>query len=576
MRQSTGLSMVGRFFCLCVMMVLLVASGATAGTFDAAGLSSKELSKAKRLSAQYAKQVDQAEQFVQKNNLSMAGKRLANAERTYNKMLAPYRLYPDVVIKKKRFDELTSQVDEAKALAGMEKSVKTFDKKVTEAQKYLDRRDTKNAKRFMAKALASYEGIPSGQRNRADVKAIHARYEALAAKMGASSTAGTAVAAVSAESAETYGLDPKALKKAKRYASRFEKKMTEADRFFKEKDYAICERRLIDAEKLYVKIGPEFQQDPGVQATKKTFDEMNAIVTQAIVARKEGIEKKNQMLRLRTRFESEVRNNARILSYLQAGRDGQTVNSLVSLEPLFENFGALDTFHATCQEKYTLLLEQDPDREVEGETVKSIFDLAENRLTYRNALAQRTIDQDLASQVAFFNKANAGILEKNLVVSGILNDLHLTNFGEPLNCITKTRAVCKVTGLPVPTEKFEEIKAFQDTFKASVKSVRKKLKFKKSDYPYKTSAMKRVASQTAKSRGMELVYVGMPVEKWYVNKNDLGIPLSKSGTGRGLYHVDGEDFYRGYDVKICRQFNGSGYEPVSVVMPGAKVTIYKK
>jgi len=577
MKLSTGLSRVGRFFCLFVMMVLLVAPGASAGTFDATAIGSKELSKAKRLSTQFAKQVDQADTFVQKNNLSMAGKRLTNADRTYNKIIAPYRLHPEVLVNKTRFDELQAKVTEAKAVADLEKSVQTFDKKVAEAQKYLDRKDTKNCERFLEKALASYEAIPAAHRDRADVQAIHARYDAIVATTGASvkSTATASAAKASVDSGETYGLDSKTLKKAKRYASRFEKKMAEADRFFQEKDYAICERRLIDANKLYVKIGPEYQQDPGVQATKKAYDEMNAVVTQAVTARKEGIEKKTQMLRLRSSFESEVRNQSRILSYLQNGRD-KKATSLEDVQRFLENFEALDTFNAACQEKYKLLLEQVPDREVEGETVKTIFDLAENRIAYRNALIEVSINKALDSLIEDFAEVNTKILEKNQARGAILDSLSNENFGEHLFAIQKTRAICKATGTPLPTEKILAVKAFGPTLKDSIQSVRNNLKFKKSDYPYQTSAMKRVAAKTADAKNMKLMYVGMEGEHWQVIKNDLGIPLRKIASGRGLYHVKGENFYRSCSVKIIREFNGSGYEPISMARPDYLVTIYKK
>lgn len=105
------------------MALFFFVTGASALEFDVSGISSADLSKAKRLAGQFADKVDQAEAFYEKSNLGMAEKRLKNAERIYGKIIESYRLHPEVLLNKTRFDELNEKVGKAQVVANLDKSI---------------------------------------------------------------------------------------------------------------------------------------------------------------------------------------------------------------------------------------------------------------------------------------------------------------------------------------------------------------------------------------------------------------------------------------------------------------------
>lgn len=563
---------------LLLILMILVFSGVQTLAFDASGISKTDLSKAKRNAGQYTKKIDQADAFLQKNNLSMAGKRLKSAEKLYDKIVDAYKAHPDLVADKNRFDVLNTKVMEALAVENLDKNIASYIKKVDEAQKYLDRKDTKNCNLFLEKADKLYLQIPDEHKTDDKVAKAFADYNAIKEKSGHSGNSNKAdVASVaSVDDAETYGLDKKQLRKAKQYEGRFSKKMAEAQRFFDEKKMYICEKRLIDANKLYLKIPAAYQNAPLVVETKKKYDEMEAVVSKSISAHKAGIEAKNQLLMASSGFGSEVRDLSGLLGYLDKGKNKKTNLSLNDLERFQKNFGYLDTFYDSMNGKYNNVLKERPEAEYEGYTVKEIYSLLENRIAYRDTLVKITVSNNLDAIIKGLQKNNDRILNQSVLTDGQMDDLFKDDYLSIFPSVNASKALCKWVGAPEPTEQINAIAAFQQKQKDSIKNVRKKLKFKKSDYSYNTSAMKKVAKANAERRNMKLIHIGIPSDSFHIVKNALGIPLYKTANGRGLYHVDGEDFYRGYDITVKKVYNGNGYDPVSSVKTAYTMTIYKK
>ncbi len=570
-------SMVGHWV-ITFMAVLLIATGAIASNFDAIGLSSKEVAKAERLAEKFAVQVDQAEDFFEKNNLSMAGKRFKKAGQYYGKIDDLYKLHPLLLINKQRFDVISKKIAAADAAKNLDKNILSYGKKVNEAKKYLDRRDKKNCSRFLDKSLALYELIPEEHRSRQDVMDSRKLYDEISQKSGLSGKKTTAAPASTAivNDGQNYGLESKTLKKAKSYAARYDKKLKEAKRFFDEGAPYICQKRLADADKLYVKIGTAYQASPGVVENKKLYGVMNTVITEKISAHKAGIENSIKLSHAGSGFGSDVRDLSRMLSVLIKGKEKKTSQTFLELENFKKGYDSLESFSADCQGKYKTLLEQKPDKKYERISVKEIFHLVENRVKYRDAIIKATSEEALNEIINNLSGINQKILKENTIHTVTLAKLKSADYLAEFNSIGKIKTLYAWIGAQVPADHLKAIQGLKQEQEASIQKVRKKLKFKKSDYSFKTPDMKIAAQKNAKSWGMELVYVGMEADRWHVVKNDLGIPLYKTAAGKGLYKVEGENFYRGYDVSVKKQFNGTGYDPISNVRVKSKITIYKK
>ena len=75
---------------------------------------------------------------------------------------------------------------------------------------------------------------------------------------------------------------------------------------------------------------------------------------------------------------------------------------------------------------------------------------------------------------------------------------------------------------------------------------------------------------------MDLKKVAMTSkDEWHINKNELGVPLSRTGSGFALFQKDGEPFKRGYEITFTGDFNGVGYEPISRARLTSYVWPYK-
>jgi hypothetical protein len=65
--------------------------------------------------------------------------------------------------------------------------------------------------------------------------------------------------------------------------------------------------------------------------------------------------------------------------------------------------------------------------------------------------------------------------------------------------------------------------------------------------------------------GMDVKECGsIPLKKWTVVKNDLGIPLRKQGKGFVLYEKKGVPFLLGISAIYQKVYDGNGYGDISV------------
>jgi hypothetical protein len=250
--------------------------------------------------------------------------------------------------------------------------------------------------------------------------------------------------------------------------------------------------------------------------------------------------------------------------------------TLGDIDLLKNRFAALDNFYADCRDKFKTVVEQKPDGKYEQLSVKEIFQLLENRIQYRDSLVKTATEKELDRIIGGLTAINEKILNNNIITDDDIDYYNAQDFLANYPSIEQIKLFCKWINAPEPADKISTIASFQKEHKASVNKVKNRLKFKKSDYSYNTKAMKKIAEKNAGKRNMKLLHIGMESDNWTVVKNGLGIPLYKMQNGRGLYHVGGENFYRGYDVRIEKQYNGNGYDQVSVVKAGYTITIYKK
>ena len=87
-----------------------------------------------------------------------------------------------------------------------------------------------------------------------------------------------------------------------------------------------------------------------------------------------------------------------------------------------------------------------------------------------------------------------------------------------------------------------------------------------------SSAMEKRASKIAELNDWELVEAGQKDRPWSVVKNDLDIPLRKKIPGWVMFKAPDESFCRIHSVDYSREFNGTGYEPISHIEVGSAVS----
>lgn len=568
-----------RFFTIlcCAMLLCSAIPCSSAFAQDLSGLKKSDIAKAEKYAKQYTVKIDQANDFLAKNNLKMAEKRLKDAKKIHAKIISPYQKTAQVTLDKERFTELEKQLVTQQQVQVVAKTIATYEKKVNEAQKYLSRRDTKNCKRFLEKAAAIYADIPESHKSAPEVTTAHATYEELIKETGAKVTvAKKAGSDASAQgSNETYGLSSKDLKKAKRYAERFAGKVSEARRFFGEKDYRVCQRPLDQAKKLYAKINPAYINHPSVVENKKEFDEMFSVANKQVADRKAAIERDNKLTMDRLNFSTDLRSLEYYINQLHKAKVGKSSLRIDQLTSFKEGFSVLDGFHQDCLGKFKDFIQNKPETKFDDLVVKEIVDLVENRVKYRNELVKATVALELNAILENLTHANTKLRENGVIHESDMASMFKSDYLGQWEVIDQCKAMYKWINIPFPDDMIAQIAAFQKKQQDALEAAKDEREFDESVFPYQTSAMERAAEKNAKQRKMELIYVGLRDDSWNVQKNGLGVPLYKIANGRGVYHVDGEDFYRGYNVRVKRVFNGSGYEPPTVAAD-YYIKIYKK
>lgn len=564
-----------KFLSLTMLFIFLISAQAFAG-FDVSKMASSELQKAQRHAKQFSAKVEQAEDFIGKHNFGMAQKRLDFAQKEYDKIIDVYKMHPEVVKDKALFDRLSARLKKATAVEDAEDNIKKMSRKLQDAEKNYKWKKTDIAEKFLGKALALYEELPENFKTRADVVQLKKEYDALEKQIGAPAKQKATAQKSSQDSQETYGLDKKELGHAKRYADRLEKTLNEGKRFYDEEKHNIAVTRLERCEYLYSKIPEAYRANQQVTDNYKLCTKLYKESSEKVAQNTERIEKKTEMLLLGSSFDSRVRKISGLLTRLNDGKNNTTSYTLSDLESLIKWYPELAEFENECNDKYKEIFEVSSDREYEGFTSADIADLLKNKEKYRNSLIEVTAKKALKHLAKRQEMAVTELKTKRQASGTDLDLLSANDYKMHFYEVKRAVKLYEWAKMSMPQAEFKEIDSYQNKIKTALNDVKNDEKFNKKEFSYTTKAMKKAGEAYAKSLGMELIYVGMPDDSWNINKNDLGIPLSKYAYGKGLYHKKGEDFYRAYNVTIAKSYNGGGYDPVSSVKISGVATIYKK
>lgn len=568
-----------KMFMFIMAFLFAFSLGGIASEYREDALAEDQRKIAERKADMFASKVKLAQDFFEKNNLSMTQKRLSEASGSYDQIAEPYRLHPQVVADKSTFDSLSDKLAKANAIKNADKNKDQYIKKVDDAEKYLKRRDVKTAKARLSSALDVYGELPDSYKEKEDVIAAKSKYETLVNEVGAPEQKKTTDpgSTTADSSAETFGLERGELTKAKNSASRFKKNLNSMVFYHEKGDYKTAYPLVAKGNKEYNKIPESYRVEPGLVVDKKLFDEISELATNFYVADGKAREQRQMEFEIRSGFDSSMRKLGSFLPYLKEGKEKTFDGYLYELERFLLNYQAGSEHAEKLLERYETHLGDDGVIKSEGYTNAEIIDLIKNRDAYRNAVVKKAIEKDLTSVIKSQDKILKDLDERRLAYNVDLVKLEEKDYKMSLNGVVKIIEVSESLGLPLPEERFKEINAYKGKIIEHLEKAADKGEFDKSEYSETSKDMKLSAEKIGKERGYKLIYAGVNEdEKWIIVKNALGVPTHKMINGKALYHKEGEDFYRAMDATFNAQFNGVGYEPVSWVRLESKITIYEQ
>ncbi len=352
-------------------------------------------------------------------------------------------------------------------------------------------------------------------------------------------------------------------RKAKRYVKRFEKKIKEAERFAKLTTASSCRRRVDQAIKLYNKIPQEYHSLAEVKTLKSRYDAVLEKLVSFENQKKSDTQAKWNYIAMTTEFNKSVERVGGILFTLQYGKNNKPLIAIKELVELNNNLSRLDQFHKDCDGKYAVVIKKSTNYFSRMKT-SEIYDLTKNRLQYRDKLVVITTEQYINNLVKKQQNNIRYLNEKHRITNYDYQNLGpgYKTYDEQIK--NNLQTAYKITGKPVPQPLINKVEALKPAFNSALKKAISVNRWKKANYRYTTSAFKILAKNLGKKYGFQLVAVGMSGNNWnIVKKKYTGYPLCKTGYGLVLYKKKGESFYRQYDIKFQRDYDGRKYDSAS-------------
>lgn len=423
-----------------------------------------------------------------------------------------------------------------------QRSVKQFEKKVEDAEKFIGKGDFKHAGSRIRAAERIYKKIPSEYYSDPKVQNLKRRYDAVFAKVSAK----------------------QGNKKADKYIERFEKKIEDAESRISSGDFINANRRLTDADRLYNKIPGQYRSDPKVKDLRSRYDSALAKVKKDESDRKAKNEEFDTLLRLSSEFNREAGSLGKSIDGLIKAKKNETID-MFDLKKFYKSNPALDSFAKDCEGKYSLLIEKKPDKQAYYQiTVAEVAELMKNRKKYSEILVETSIKKYIDDKVALYNKIITEFKSSQIVGDSTYEALG-SEFDKKINEMSDAaNEGYQFINKPVPPNLLDQFKelhpAFMSTFKQVLAANRRNSKF----YKNSSRAMKELGVDAAKKYGFKLIAIGAKDNRWTIVRNKLtGFPIRRYIYGYVLFQKKGESYLRRYSIRLVSEYNGSKYLPVS-------------
>lgn len=454
------------------------------------------------------------------------------------------------------------QTAEQKQAKKNKKNLESLKQGIDKIQKLLDEKNAKKAKNAVKSAERNYTRLSAGTQGTEEVVALKATLDALAEKVKEQ-------------------LDgEKQAKKDDRSIASIEKYLAKIQPYLNEDNIPSARRSVNDATRIFAKISEVGQQQENVVALRTRLDQLTKVVEESEIADQERKELLNAMIMQRSQYGSFIESHRVSTSWLHMLNHGKNEDSgnysLSELAELREIFASLAAKQSEFNEKFKLLIEQEPGYVQNGFAVTDIIDLFENRVKYRDALVELVCQNYLDSNLKRMENTYSSLESDGCIPAFWLEDLYGPKAKEPFDAVQDVLPHYKWIAKAAPQEKLDAIAAYKPKLRKLLETKAKSNKWNKSKYAYNSDPIKKEAKLIAERKNMDLKKVAMTSkDEWHINKNELGVPLSRTGSGFALFQKDGEPFKRGYEITFTGDFNGVGYEPISRARLTSYVWPYK-
>lgn len=558
-----------RIFCLSALLFFLLSTSLIA--FDELNIDPTDLKKSKNYANQFFSKIGPAQEFMARGDYGMARKRLNFAIRAYNKIIEEYKLNQEVVKYKEIYDDLDFKLSKIEAVEEAEKKIKSFERKLDEAQKYFKWKKEDTGVKFLKKAFKIYLSIPDFFKIREDVIILKRKYDELAQKAG---LLAKDINYAKKDSDEIFLKNPNKFD-SDFYALKFEKIIKEGKAFYDLENYYTAVKKLSKCKKLYSNIKDVYKTDAEVDKAYKLCVKMCDKAESFIKEDGEKIAVLNKSLNTKRKFAREILYISGVLEKLRLGKNNTADTSVLLMDGFKNGYDLLLHYEKKFNLEYKQIFEANPNRQFGNFKTSEIYDLIKNRDFYRKNLILTTAKKDLDKLISSCEITLTNIKNKRFIKDSDFVFLKSKDYKRNFKVVNKVIELCNWAGIEHPDKEFAVIDSYKDKLNKAIDEVKDNETFNRADYPYFTNAMEKSADVFAKETGLCLLYVGMKENNtWTIKKNDFGIPLWKEAKGRGLYHKNEDNFYRSYEITFIKEFNGNGYEPVSAATVNRAFIIY--
>ena len=326
-------------------------------------------------------------------------------------------------------------------------------------------------------------------------------------------------------------------------------------------------RALNNAKNQFSKISEASLEQEEVIAIKADID---SLTERLKTAESEQQASQNMMLGMvneRAMFANYSNKNPMIF-LLASGMVGETEDyDLSRLRDFKKDFSSLDTKEAEFKQQFPLMIKHQlntPASAISPFTPAIVLDLYKNKEAYRDTYVLNVADNYLNSALDQLKREYENLQTSGTTSSSVVRSVYGALADEPYDAVDNAAIYYEWVGKTVPQNFLDSLASYKPKMRELLESVSQKNTWDASAYPDTDDNYNKLAASACESNETTLVKVGVSRGPWYIHKNDFDIPTARESSGYILCQHPDEPFKRGYKIAFQGQYNGVGYEPVSV------------